>query len=62
LVSQTETGKISCVRLPHCGRLPPGACNEEMRGEGPRFLLFQAAPQYHASRLTPFVSGVAMIA
>jgi hypothetical protein len=26
LVSQPETGKISCVRLPYCDRLPPGAC------------------------------------
>jgi hypothetical protein len=22
---QLETGKINCVRLPYCGRLPPGA-------------------------------------
>jgi hypothetical protein len=25
LLSQPETGKINCVRLPHYGRLPPGA-------------------------------------
>jgi hypothetical protein len=24
LVPQLETGKINCVRLPHCDRLPPG--------------------------------------
>jgi hypothetical protein len=24
LVPQLETGKINCVRLPRCGRLPPG--------------------------------------
>jgi hypothetical protein len=24
LLPQPETGKISCVRLPRCGRLPPG--------------------------------------
>jgi hypothetical protein len=25
LLSQLETGKINCVHLPHCDRLPPGA-------------------------------------
>src|ERR1700681_4694961 len=26
LLSQSETAKINCVRLPRYGRLPPGAC------------------------------------
>src|SRR5262245_9461681 len=34
LVSQPETGKISCVRLPCCGRLPPGACAVQRRAAG----------------------------
>jgi len=25
LMSQSETGKINCVRRPHCGRLSPAA-------------------------------------
>jgi hypothetical protein len=27
LVPQLETGKINCVRLPRCDRLPPGECS-----------------------------------
>jgi hypothetical protein len=27
LVPQLETGKINCVRLPRCGRLPPGSAD-----------------------------------
>jgi len=27
LVPQLETGKINCVRLPRCGRLPPGGAD-----------------------------------
>src|ERR1022692_2696304 len=34
LLSQSETGKINRVRLPHCGRLPPGACRKETRTGG----------------------------
>src|SRR5262245_35804777 len=26
LLSQLETGKINCVHLPRCDRLPPGVC------------------------------------
>lgn len=35
LVPQPETGKRSCVRHPRCGRLSPGACedNAERRGK-----------------------------
>jgi hypothetical protein len=31
LVPQPETGKISCVHHPRCGRLSPGACQEVTR-------------------------------
>jgi hypothetical protein len=29
LVPQSETGKINCVRLPRCGRLPPGYASHQ---------------------------------
>src|SRR5262249_35428131 len=36
LVSQPETGKISCVHLPCCGRLPHGACRKDNARGRPR--------------------------
>ena len=32
LVSQPEAGKISCVHLPRCARLLPGACRHQRAG------------------------------
>jgi hypothetical protein len=33
LVPQSETGKINCVRLPRCGRLPPDDADSQLTDE-----------------------------
>jgi hypothetical protein len=73
-VPQSETGKINCVRLPRCGRLPPGDANsqpakcqsvralphEKPRAEGAHCAGARRCVVQEQSRPTPITSSLVL--